>query len=179
MVIQAIIDIDVDKDFGLAKALRICQGCGVRSIISNSVKGSINIVIVRDIEDKIRCLSSIKGFFTVDLRLLIKLCNLDNSTLKAIGVTPTPRTISSRILGYMYIDNKPCVFMKTSKKNIVLVRVLRSKSIPIFLEPSLYLIQALSEEVVNKVLDVLNTLRMLENKLSISIAKTRLEQSEA
>lgn len=179
MAIQAIVDIDVDVDFGLARALRICQGCGARNITSDSIRRSISMVIVKDVEDKIRCLSIIKGFFTVDLRLVIELCNLDNNTLKVVGITPVPRGVAGRILGYTHLDNKLCVFVKTSKKNVVIARILRSKNIPVFLEPSAYLIQAPSEEILNKVLDVLNTLKILENRLSMDIAKVCPEQRRA
>ncbi|MEM1525828.1 MAG: hypothetical protein QW775_01555 [Ignisphaera sp.] len=173
MYIKALIDIDVDLDFGLAKALRISNSCDLKKILSDSVKHVIHTVITENIEDKVKCLSSIKGFFTVDLRLFMKLCKLDRNTLKSLGIKVAPKTFyeRSKIIGYTYADNKLCIVEKTSKDNIVLVRVLKSKMLPIFVEPSLYLISAPNTEIVDKVLEILNILKTLNKRFSTNLVE--------
>lgn len=177
MVLQAVIDIDVEPSFGLAKSLRICTQCGLKNIVSDSVKRVIHIVITENIEEIIRCLSTIKGFFVIDLRLLLELCSYDNNFLKKLGVIPIPKALSkqSRILGYTYINNTLYVFEKTSKKGVVLARMLKTKNIPTFIEPSHYLIQATNENLLEKVLHSLNALRSLESRLKPLITRICVE----
>lgn len=173
MYIKALIDIDVDVDFGLAKALRICDSCGLKKIISDSVKHIIHTVITENIENKVKCLSSIKGFFTADLRLFMKVCKLDRNTLKSLGITVVPKTFyeQSKVIGYTYVNNRLSIIEKTSKDNIILVRVLKSRTLPIFVEPSLYLISAPNTEIVDKVLDILNILRTLNERFSTNLVE--------
>ncbi|MEM4789306.1 MAG: hypothetical protein QXM55_01300 [Ignisphaera sp.] len=177
MNIKALVDIVVDIDFGLAKAIKICSSCGLKKTIGDSIKYTIHTVIVENIEDKLKCLSDIKGFFTVDLRLFVKLCKLDRSVLKSLGIILVPKTVyeRSKTIGYTYVNSKLCILEKTSKDNIVLIRALKTKTPPVFLEPSLYLISAPNTEIVNKVLDTLHILRILNDRLSISLTRQCVE----
>lgn len=162
MVIQAIVDIDVDFDFGLTRAIKICNNCGLQRFISDSIKRLIHTVILDDIESKIRCLSCIKGFFTVDIRLLQKLCSLDTNIIKILELVPLPKAITKRIIGYSYIGNKIYIVEKTSKNNIIMIRILNLKTMPLVLEPSFYLIRAPNSEIVDKVLEVFRLLKIIE-----------------
>lgn len=168
MVIQAVVDIDVDVDFGLAKAIKICSECGLKKVVSDSVKRMIHIVLIDDVEEKIRCLSSIKGFFTIDLRLFLRLCIYDNNVLKKLGIVPIPKVLSerSKIVGYAYVDDKICLLRKTSKQAVVMIQVLKTKSIPTFIEPSQYLIQTSNTYIYEKTLEILKVLRSFESKLA-------------
>lgn len=169
MSLQVVIDIDVDMDFGLTKALKICRECGSERLFSDSMKRIIHIVISEDVEDKISCLSSIKGFFTVDLRLFVKLCRLDPAILKALGVTIVPKAMSKRIIGYIHIDNRVCILEKTSRENTVMVRVIKGRTIPTILEPSLYLIHGTNNEIINRVIDTLRILEIFRNMVLSTI----------
>jgi len=182
MVIQAIVDIDVDVDFGLAKALKICSQCGLKNAVGNSIKKTIHIVITDNIVEKIACLSSIKGFFTVDLRLFLEICSYNYAILKKLGVNPIPKIFyeQSKILGYIYVDNKVSLFEKTSKQGVVIVRVLKTKSLPIFIEPSQYLIQASNSDIYEKTVEILNILKKLQSILTplISSVCSEIVKSE-
>lgn len=166
MIVQAAIDIDVDLDFGLAKAIRIAHGCGLKRLYGDSIKRVIRVFVSGDVDDKIRCLSSIKGFFTVDLRLLIELCKTDRETLKTLGVAPTPRALPGRIIGYAQVGGRLYMLEKTSREGTVIVRLLRTRSPPTFVTPSLYLIQTPSSEVVGKVFEVLEALKAFGSTIS-------------
>ncbi|MEM3981011.1 MAG: hypothetical protein QXF79_07155, partial [Ignisphaera sp.] len=80
-----------------------------------------------------------------------------------------------KTIGYTYVNSKLCILEKTSKDNIVLIRALKTKTPPVFLEPSLYLISAPNTEIVNKVLDTLHILRILNDRLSISLTRQCVE----
>jgi|GEM_PF-1194537 len=172
-MIQAVVDIDVGVEYGLAKALRICKECGLEKIASDSIKRTIHTLISGDVEEKIKCLSRIAGFFTVDLRLFVKLCSLDRKTLKSLGVVPYPKTTvgTSRVLGYVMMDGTTCVVEKTSKNNVVLIRALKSSSAPLIIEPSMYLIQAYNTEITEKILKPLRTLKSLGERLENAIPR--------
>jgi hypothetical protein len=180
MAIQAVVDIDVDIDFGLVKALRICSQCGLRNVVSDSVKRAIHIVITDNVEEKIACLSSIKGFFIIDLRLFIELCSLDHALLKKLGINPVPRALyeQSRVIGYIHVDNKVCILEKTSRQGVVMVRVLKSKTLPTFIEPSHYLIQAPNTIINEKFLESLNILKKVNSTLTPLIMNICSKRSE-
>lgn len=176
MKMQAIIEIDVDIDFGLARALRICSECGLKQVYSDSVKRLIRLAVLEDIKEKIECLSSIKGFFTIDLRLFIKICILENRALRTIDITPTPKHISKRVIGYTYVKNRLCIFEKTSQANTLMVRVLNVKTLPTILEPSMYLIRGTNNDIIAKVSEALDILTVLRNRMQTDIARICREE---
>ncbi|MEM0371887.1 MAG: hypothetical protein QXY23_04850 [Ignisphaera sp.] len=158
-MIQAIIDITIDPDFGYAKALKIASQCSVKKLYGDSEKRILHILLPDDVEEGIKCLSSIKGFFNIYLRLVIKIIKSDDNIWRKIGIKPVPKGLSKRFVGYMEIENHVCLVEKTTKNDTFLVKVLKTKNLPAIIEPSMYLIYGNSTSILNSISTYLRILQ--------------------
>ncbi|MEM1541730.1 MAG: hypothetical protein QW101_03685 [Ignisphaera sp.] len=165
-MIQAIVDITIDPDFGYTKALKIANQCFVKKLYGNSEKRILHILLLGDIEEGIKCLSSIKGFFNIYLRLVVKIAKSDDSVWRKIGIKSAPKGLSKRFVGYMEIENHVCLVEKTAKNDTFLVKVLKTKNLPAIIEPSVYLIYGDSTSILNSISTYLRILQTFTERVN-------------
>lgn len=169
-MIRATVDIAVDPDFGYAKALRVVQVCSIKKLYGDSEKRMIRIILIDNIEEAVKCLSSIKGFFNVYIRLLINL-PLGSNVWQKLGLKPAPKSLSKRVIGYIEIENHLCLIEKVPKSNKFLVKVLKTKNPPVILEPSMYLVYGDNTTIVDNVLKYLKILQTLMDRVNAILSR--------
>lgn len=176
-MIQALIEITVDPDFGFAKALRIVYSCIGKKLYGDSERRYIRIVITSNLENSIKCLFNIKGFFNIDLRLILDLSSYSTIILKTLNVKPILQKLSKRYIGFLKFEDNLYLIEKTSKNNKIIIKMLKTKNFPAVIEPSMYLIYGCNE-IIDEVITRLKILKKVENKI-LEIFEMRKTNSDS
>ena len=155
------VTIVVDESYGFVKAVRaLVNECGIKTsdMAVDSFRNTIQIQVT-DIE-KLRCVTSVKGSITAEVKHTIT-CNRNlKKLLKDLSFSVLPLE-SQRIIGYKAFDNAIVIVKRTSNPSVYLLTpcFIKNFTIPLPSTACTYMINNADDverlkEVIEIVLDI-------------------------
>jgi len=152
-----LIDIALNENFGIIKALRIAQECKANIVSLDSNRNTISLSLKDPTYDDIKCLSRIDGYVSIEPRIIINLCNhkVDLfSLLRNANLNYKRFSSLGRLICFIELKKGVVAIWKTSKECIFLGRYLNTKRVSPPISPSSYTVIGRWTEV----LSIINTL---------------------
>ncbi len=149
-----LIDIAVNEGFGIIKAMRIAEECRARTISLDSNRNILSLSLKDPTYDDIKCLSRINGYISIELRIIINLCDhkIDIiSLLRNSNLNYEHPPHSGRLICSIELENGFIAIWRTSKDCIYMGRYLNSKRISFPISPSLYTITGRWSEIMPRI----------------------------
>ncbi len=169
-----LIDIALNEDFGIIKALRIAQECKARIISLDSNRNIMSLSLKNPTYDDIKCLSRINGYVSIEPKITINLCNykvdflslLRDSDLSYKRFSPLGRLLCS-----IELKRGAIAIWKTSKECIFMGRYLNTKRVSPPISPSSYTIIGRWTEILPIINVLLTDLNEFTQKISSYLMK--------
>jgi hypothetical protein len=151
----------VDESYGFVKAVRVLvNGCGIKTddMAVDSFRNTIQIQVT-DIE-KLRCVTSVKGSITAEVKYTITCDRNLKKLLKDLSFSILPLE-SQRIVGYKAVGNAMVIVKRTSNPSVYFLTpcFIRNFTIPLPSTACTYMINKADDierlkEVIEVVLDI-------------------------